>query len=121
MNDQADVIRRAHELDMHDDGYFHVECPLCVESATISYLIECCTILRHIYRDQLQASFCAYVRGFSGETMACVLHDEPVYVVADFLGVHGLGDALEDDSFFQIIESAAKPLREQRLRRDDTG
>lgn len=100
---------------MHDDGSFHTECPLCVETALVSYLDECCTILRHMYRDQLQESFRVYIRSFDVETQACVLHDEPVYTIAMFFGIDKLGDELEADSLFRVIESSAAPLRQRRL------
>jgi hypothetical protein len=110
---KEEVIRAAHDLGMHDDGVFHVECPECVETSVSGYLAECSEILRGMGKDEtVVRDFCTYFRSYP--EVAYTLHEEPVYEIAMYFGINKLGDEMEADPDFQAIEHVAAPIRRRR-------
>jgi hypothetical protein len=111
---QKHVIRLAHFVGLHDDRVFHTECPICVEKGVALYVAEGQEILRAADRSETEISgFDAYIRSFP--EVSSLLHEEPVYLVASYLGIRGTGSELEADRDFLVLDAAAQPIRLRRL------
>jgi hypothetical protein len=122
----------AHELGLHRDGYFHPACEICWDNAVDSYATECINILRDYGKDDdVLANFYTFFntdvrfdRDQNGRT-GIFLHDEPVYVVARFLGLKFQGDGVNTKSskaFDRLNRIAAdyRHHRPQPIKGDDT-
>ena len=106
------LIIRAHELGLHtNDQYFHD-----FRAAVESYVDECSDILRGLGKVDAIPDFIVWFMPLATNAMS--LHDEPVYLLASFLGIFKLGEELEDDVDFQALEAVARPIRMRRLNID---
>jgi hypothetical protein len=106
------LIKTLHKAGLHNDGVLHVECEACVSEAFVSYLDECIQVLWMLgEEDKLEA----FDKWLNTDRNVLTLHEEPVYMIAMFLGISKLGKDLEQDPRFQRIERVAAPLRQERL------
>lgn len=107
-------IAQAHCIGLHEDGYFHPECLICLTECTTAYRAECNQILAGLGTDlaEFNGWFDAIVTiDRSGLTM----QGEPATLIAEFLGIE-LRD-VEHNAAWLRIEEVARPLRLKRLTR----
>jgi hypothetical protein len=107
-------IAQAHVLGLHEDGYFHPECTICLTECAACYRAECHQIL-----DGLGAELTEFDRWFDAiiavDRSGLTMQEEPAILLAEFLGIE-LRDG-DHNPAWQRIESVARPLRVKRLAR----
>jgi hypothetical protein len=103
-------------LGLHEDGYFHPECPICFGEAVTSYRAECHQIL-----DGLGASPSEFDHWFNiviaHDQDGLTLCDEPATLIATFLGIELHDGTWAQNPAWQRIEDVAHPLRLARIAR----
>lgn len=87
------LIDRAHMLGLHQDGYFHPECPTCLTEAFVAYRGICRRILTAAGEAIRIPEFDTFILELhSDDLTAMMFHNEPASLVAEFLGEPVGGD-----------------------------
>lgn len=92
-------------LGLHQDGYFHPECPTCRGDAFVAYRAMCRKILTQAGEAARIPEFDWFILGLNAEDKSgMIFHDDPAVLVAEFLGAAVGGvEEWENDPIWQRI------------------